>query len=81
MQTHSKNGIKTPKVMLATNHPIDHIDLDPTNYTQASKHQHWRASLAAELDALAKNGTWTLAPMSEATNVVGCKWSIRQRKG
>jgi hypothetical protein len=63
MQTHFKNGIKTPKV-LATNHYIDHIDLDPTTYTQASKHQHWRASMTAELDALTKNGTWTLAPMS-----------------
>jgi Reverse transcriptase (RNA-dependent DNA polymerase) len=35
--------------------------------------------MALELDALAKNNTWSLVPASEATNVVGCKWVYKTK--
>jgi hypothetical protein len=43
------------KALLATNHPLAAIDLDPTTYAQASKEQKWRDAMANELDALVKN--------------------------
>jgi hypothetical protein len=58
-----------PKALLATNHP--------TSYTQASKSEHWRVSMAQELDALYRNKTWSLVSVSEASNIVGCKWVFK----
>jgi hypothetical protein len=46
-----------PKALLASNHPISLIDLDPTTYTQASKHPKWRDTIATKLDTLTKNKT------------------------
>jgi hypothetical protein len=43
------------KALLATNHPLAAIDLDPTTYAQASKEQKWKDAMANELDALVKN--------------------------
>jgi hypothetical protein len=44
MQTRSKSKtlLSNPQALLTTNHSIDHIELDPTTYAQASKLQHWR---------------------------------------
>jgi len=70
----------TPKALLATNHPLADMNLDPTTYAQASKGQKWRDAMARELDALAKNQTWTLVPISEADNVVGCKWVFKIKR-
>jgi hypothetical protein len=46
-----------PKALLATNYLVQHQDLDPTIYAQASKEPHWRSTIAKELDALAQNNT------------------------
>jgi Reverse transcriptase (RNA-dependent DNA polymerase) len=35
--------------------------------------------MAVELDALAKNNTWSLVPASEASNIVGCKWVFKTK--
>jgi hypothetical protein len=71
MQTRLKGKIvsSAKKVLLATKHPIVPPDFDPTCHTQASKFQHYHA-MAQELDALANNNTWSLVPISEASNVV-----------
>jgi hypothetical protein len=42
----SRLSVSTPKAMLATNHPINIQDLDPTSFTQASKEPHWRCAMA-----------------------------------
>jgi Reverse transcriptase (RNA-dependent DNA polymerase) len=68
------------KDLLASNHPISPIDLDPTTYTQASKDPKWRDAMATELDALAKKKPWTLVPNTEASNVVGCKWVFKTKR-
>jgi hypothetical protein len=37
--------------------------------------------MAIELDALAKNQTWTLVSITEADNIVGCKWVFKLNVG
>jgi hypothetical protein len=44
----------TQKALLATNHPLAEMNLDPTTYAQASKDQKWRDAMTHELDALAQ---------------------------
>jgi Reverse transcriptase (RNA-dependent DNA polymerase) len=82
MQTRSKakNLKQTLKALLSTNYSIDHVDLDPTSYTQASKQQHWRDAMATELVALACSNTWSLVPPSEANNIMGCKCVYKIKK-
>jgi Reverse transcriptase (RNA-dependent DNA polymerase) len=69
-----------PKTFLTSNHPISLIDLDPTTYTQASKHPKWRDTIATKLDALTKNKTWTLVSNTEASNVIGCKCVFKTKR-
>lgn len=33
---------------------------DPTSFSEAFKHEHWRAAMVREIDALHRNGTWTI---------------------
>jgi uncharacterized membrane protein len=75
-----KNVISIHKSLLATKHPIEHIILDPTTYNQSSKHQHWRDVMTIGLDALVLNITWSLVPIYDATNVMGCKWVYKIKK-
>jgi Reverse transcriptase (RNA-dependent DNA polymerase) len=79
MLTRSKTVTKhlLLKALLATNHPTPSFDLDRTSYTQASKSEHWRVTMTQELDALARNKTWSLVPVSEASNIMGCKWVFK----
>jgi len=35
--------------------------------------------MAQELDALARNKIWSLVPVSEASNIVGCKWIFKTK--
>jgi Reverse transcriptase (RNA-dependent DNA polymerase)/Integrase core domain len=56
------------------------IDPDPTTYLQANKHPHWRAAMADELNALAKNNTWSLVPPPSNQKVIGCKWVFKTKR-
>ena len=49
----------------------------PTTYKQAIKSENaskWNTSIKKELKQLADFNTWTRVPVSEAKNVLGCKW-------
>jgi hypothetical protein len=46
---------------------------DPTTFLQANKFSHWRSAMADEINALAKNQTWTLVPLPNNQKVIGCK--------
>jgi hypothetical protein len=41
----------------------------------------WTKVIKEEMDALLKNGTWTLVPLFEGKKLVGCRWvfSIKHR--
>lgn len=53
---------------------------EPTCFSDANKRHHWRAAMTEELNALIKNGTWSLVPYDPSMNVVGCKWVFRVKR-
>lgn len=36
---------------------------EPTCFSDANKQHHWRAAMTEELNALIKNGTWSLCSL------------------
>jgi len=67
----------TPQALTVSLH---NHEVEPTCYTQASKHVEWREAMNLEFDALLKNGTWSLVSPSSSMNIVGCKWIFRIRR-
>ncbi|KAJ0697300.1 putative RNA-directed DNA polymerase [Helianthus annuus] len=53
------------------------LPFEPPTFTIANKYSEWRDAMSEELNALYKNGTWTLVPPVPNTNVVDCKWVYR----
>ncbi|KAE8661079.1 Soluble inorganic pyrophosphatase [Hibiscus syriacus] len=75
MMTRSKCGIFKPKVYVASC-----AEMKPLNVHEAIQSPHWKAAVLAELEALRKNGTWTLVKLPECRSVVGCKWLFKLKK-
>jgi hypothetical protein len=46
----------------------------PTNIHEALTNSKWTQAVKEELEALQKNGTWTLVPLPRGKKTVGCKW-------
>jgi len=90
MQTRSRNNIQKPKKF--TNGTIPYpapkssftvtasTEVEPTSFTEASKHLHWREAMNNEFNALKHNGTWSLIPRKSHMNLVGCKWVFRIKR-
>ncbi|MFS8015034.1 putative RNA-directed DNA polymerase [Helianthus anomalus] len=86
MVTRHKAGISKPRHIMDL-HAICSTPLhsallatqDPKGYKTASKEQHWRDAMNAEMMALHKNQTWTLVPRPSHANVVGSKWIYRTK--
>jgi len=78
-KTHHDGTIKNPlpRALIAEN---SHMTQEPTCYTEAIKHPHWREAMNVEFDALLHNGTWSLVAPSSHQNVVGCKWVFRVKR-
>ncbi|GAU50785.1 hypothetical protein TSUD_192210 [Trifolium subterraneum] len=47
---------------------------EPQSYEEASKHENWLIAMKTELDALAKNCTWTLVELPPHIKPIGCRW-------
>ena len=52
---------------------------DPTTYSQGVHHSHWREAMAAELQALEANHTWTLASLPPGKKPIGYKWVFKTK--
>jgi len=52
---------------------LDH-DSEPTIYNQAVKDLKWREAMKSEIQALEKNGTWTITHLPPGKKTLGCKW-------
>ncbi|PKU66662.1 Retrovirus-related Pol polyprotein from transposon TNT 1-94 [Dendrobium catenatum] len=77
MITRSKTGHLKPKQILNLTHQL--YPQDPTSYTQAAQHEHWRSAMSQEFQALQSQGTWELVPSAPHQNVLGCKWTFRTK--
>ncbi|KAE8683492.1 hypothetical protein F3Y22_tig00111207pilonHSYRG00167 [Hibiscus syriacus] len=71
----SKCRIFKPKLYMAS-----YDDMKPLNIHEAIKSPHWRATFHVEIEALRRNGTWTLVKLPEERSVVGCKWLFKLKK-
>ncbi|KAM0012969.1 putative RNA-directed DNA polymerase [Helianthus debilis subsp. tardiflorus] len=49
----------------------------PTTFTVANKSPEWRHAMNQEFQALIKNGTWSLVPYDNRSNLIDCKWVYR----
>lgn len=49
------------------------VGADPVTYNQASKSQHWRDAMDAEIQAIQRNDTWELVDPPPNCKVVGVK--------
>jgi Reverse transcriptase (RNA-dependent DNA polymerase) len=61
-------------------HLLSSLDHEPSTFTQANQHPHWRQAMADEFTALAANNTWKLVPRPTAQNVIGSKWVFQIKK-
>ena len=80
MQTRSKSGINKRKAFLANIQDSSIVDLsliEPATYKSAIKAPIWLQGMQDEIHALHTQGTWSLIPLPEKRNLVGCKWIFK----
>jgi Reverse transcriptase (RNA-dependent DNA polymerase) len=86
IQTRQKTNSRKPKqfhnfqVYSAHTSSFPDADTEPSCYSQAIKHSHWRETMAQELDALAKNKLWELTDPPPNSHIIGCKWIFKVKK-
>ncbi|MCH82453.1 retrovirus-related Pol polyprotein from transposon TNT 1-94, partial [Trifolium medium] len=76
MSTRGKNGIVQHRL-----HPtllLTHVE--PTSYKQALNVPEWLEAMRAEYDALLTNKTWSLFPLPNNRQAIGCKWVFRLKQ-
>jgi len=52
---------------------------DPDTFQEAVQHQHWCDAMNIELQALERNGTWSLAKLPKGKRAIGCKWFYKTK--
>uniref|UniRef100_A0A2N9HCG1 Integrase catalytic domain-containing protein n=1 Tax=Fagus sylvatica TaxID=28930 RepID=A0A2N9HCG1_FAGSY len=53
--------------------------VEPSCYSTALRHSHWREAMSNELCALEANSTWTLEPLPHEKKPIGCKWVFKTK--
>ena len=53
--------------------------IDPSSYSQAIKHSHWRDAMQTEIQALKANNTWTLTSLPFGKKPISCKWVFKTK--
>uniref|UniRef100_A0A2N9IYX8 CCHC-type domain-containing protein n=1 Tax=Fagus sylvatica TaxID=28930 RepID=A0A2N9IYX8_FAGSY len=53
--------------------------VEPSCYSTALRHSHWREAMSNELRALKANSTWTLEPLPPGKKPIGCKWVFKTK--
>ncbi|KAJ3687146.1 hypothetical protein LUZ61_016310 [Rhynchospora tenuis] len=50
---------------------------EPEYFGEAMKDDKWREAMRVEIDALERNGTWTIENLPYGKKAIGCKWVYR----
>ncbi|KAJ4769803.1 Retroelement pol polyprotein-like [Rhynchospora pubera] len=50
---------------------------EPAHFGEAIKCDKWREAMRDEIDALERNGTWTMENLPPGKTAIGCKWVYR----
>jgi FtsZ-interacting cell division protein YlmF len=53
--------------------------LEPKNFNEASKDDHWVKEMNDELDHIEKNNTWEMVHRPEGKNIIGSKWIFKNK--
>lgn len=53
--------------------------VDPIFYKDAVTHEHWRAVMNIELEALESNNTWEVTALPPGKVAIGCKWLFKTK--
>ncbi|XP_033144322.1 uncharacterized protein LOC103859022 isoform X1 [Brassica rapa] len=80
MVTRRKNQIAKPNPKYNYSAVLSSSRLaEPNTVAQALKDKVWRGSMSTEIDAFARNGTYSLVPRQPHQNVVGCRWLYKNK--
>ena len=55
-------------------------DIEPTSYTEAASHSHWKESMQSELATLEANNTWSLTSLPPGKNPISCRWVYKIKR-
>jgi hypothetical protein len=53
--------------------------LEPKNFNEASKDDHWVKVMNDELDQIEKNNMWEMVHRPEGKNIIGSKWIFKNK--
>ncbi|XP_019055977.1 PREDICTED: uncharacterized protein LOC109115883 [Nelumbo nucifera] len=53
------------------------LETEPTTYHQVARGPRWCQAMAAEIEALEKNDTWTIVDLPPKKHAIGNKWVYR----
>jgi hypothetical protein len=53
--------------------------MEPKNFNEAIKDDHWDKAMNEELDQIEKNNTWEMVQRPEGKNVIGSKWIFKNK--
>jgi hypothetical protein len=75
-------GVKTRRKLIKTTEQ-SHIALisilEPKNFNEANKDDHWVKAMNEELDQIEKNNTWEMVQRPKGKNVIGSKWIFKNK--
>jgi hypothetical protein len=54
---------------------------EPTCYEEAVSDASWRSAMLDEMDAIARNGTWTLVHLPPGKSAISTKWIFKEKTG
>jgi hypothetical protein len=53
--------------------------LEPKNFNEANKDDHWIKAMNDELDQIEKKNTWEMVQRPEGKNIIGSKWIFKNQ--
>ena len=59
--------------------PFDNIHPSVKDALQNPERLQWQTTMQAEIDALEKNGTWSLVPRPNGKNIISYKWVLTKK--